>query len=180
MKESEIKVLLELNENLQTVIQDKYNQIQQFENEISLLKSKINEITNLISDGSFQTAETLMDTESFIKNHENTSFTNLNYTRKLFSKNDQLLATVKFQDSIIFIRLIIPKITKLTQTSYMTNFVKPVLVNLKRIENDLMQETTVFKDNSEEYVDSITLKNIKSFESFDLIVKNIEKLIGID
>ena len=175
MKENEIKIQLALIEDLKKIIGQKKTQIDVLNEEIALLTKNCDNINILISSGSFKTAASLIDAETAAFKSKS-DFNNLEYTKKIFSKSKELLSVLKFENDAISIRFPNPEIVKLTEEKYIEEFVKPTLIQLKKKEEKLTPHLTRKKINNYEYIEKISLQNIKSYESFEFITKAVEIL----
>ena len=176
MNGEEIKLLLGVREDLTKLISKKRVHIEQLEEEIDGLNEKIGILSSMITIGSFTTAENLMDAETFLRENEDVEIKNLNYTRKIFTKANKLISSLQFQDNSIFIRILEPASVNFTYGAYVEQFVKPILVKLKQLENKLTPEVTKVPIGEEEYISTITLQNVKNIESFELVVEGIDKM----
>ncbi|MHA1721181.1 MAG: hypothetical protein ACTSWX_01445 [Promethearchaeota archaeon] len=175
MQENEIKQLLDLKENLEKLIDQKNNQIKILNDEIDNI-SKINSIiNNIISSSSFKTADTLVDAETAAFKSDS-DFKNLEYTKKIFSETKTLLAVLQFENDTIFIRFPAPELVNLSEEKYIENFVKPILMPLKKKEVNLMIQLTRKKIDDHEVIETISLQNIKSYDSFISITQAVKNL----
>ncbi|QEE15781.1 hypothetical protein DSAG12_01608 [Promethearchaeum syntrophicum] len=175
MKENEIKKLLDLIEDLKKIIEQKKDQINVLNEEIVLLTKNSDKLNLLISTGSFKTAASLLDAETAAFKSKS-SFNNVDYTKKIFSKSEELLSVIKFENDTISIRFPSPEIVKITEEKYINEFVKPVLLELKKKEEKLGTHLTRKKYENHEIIEIISLQNVKSYESFEFITKAVEKL----
>ena len=175
MKENEIKKLLDLIEDLKKIIEQKRSQINVLNEEIDLLSKNSDKLNMLISTGSFKTAASLIDAETAAFKSKS-SFNNLDYTKKIFSKSKELISVIKFENDTISIRFPSPEIVKITEEKYIEEFVKPTLMLLKKTEEGLTTQLTRKKYNNHEFIETISLQNVKSYESFEYITKAVEKL----
>jgi len=174
MKENEIKIQLALIEDLKKIIEQKKNQIDVLNEEIDLLTKNCDKLNILISSGSFKTAASLLDAETAaLKSKPN--FNNLEYTKKIFSKSKELLSVLQFENNTISIRFPRPDIVKITEEKYI-EFVKSTLISLKNKEENLTIHLTRKKYNNYEFIETISLQNVKSYESFEYITKAVEIL----
>jgi hypothetical protein len=175
LKENEIKNLLDLIEDLKKIIEQKKTQIDVLNEEIDLLSKNSDKLNILISSGSFKTAASLLDAETAaLKSKPN--FNNLEYTKKIFSKSKELLSVLQFQNNTISIRFPSPDIVRITEEKYIEEFVKPTLMELKKTEKELTTHLTRKKYNNHEIIETISLKNVTSYESFEYITKAVEIL----
>ena len=175
MDENEIKKLLALIEDLNKIIEQKKDQINVLNEEIDLLSKNRDKLNILISTGSFKTAASLIDAETAAFKSKS-SFNNLDYTKKIFSESKELLSVLKFENDTISIRFPSPEIVKITEEIYINEFVKPVLIPLKKTEEELTTHLTRKKYDNHEIIEIISLQNVKSYESFEFITKAVEKL----
>ena len=175
MKEKEIKNLLDLIEDLKKIIEQKKAQIDVLNEEIDLLSKNSDKLNILISSGSFKTAASLLDAETAaFKSKSN--FKNLEYTKKIFSKSKELLSVLQFENNTISIRFPNPEIVRITEEKYIEGFVKPTLMELKKTEVELTTQLTRKKYNNHEFIETISLENVKSYETFEHITKAVEIL----
>ena len=175
LQENEIKKLLDLIEDLKKIIEQKKAQINVLNEEIDLLSKNSDKLNLLISTGSFKTAASLFDAETAALKPKS-SFNNLDYTKKIFSKSEELLSVIKFENDTISIRFPSPEIVKITEEKYIEEFVKPTLMKLKKTEEGLTTHLTRKKYEDHEIIEIISLQNVKSYESFEFITKAVEKL----
>ena len=175
MQENEIKKLLDLIEDLKKIIEQKKAQIDVLNDEIDLLSKNSDKLNILISSGSFKTADSLIDAETAAFK-SNSNFNNLEYTKKIFSKSEVLLAVLRFENNTISIRFPHPEIVKITEEKYINKFVKNTLIPLKKTEEELTTLLTRKEINNYEYIETISLQNLKFYESFELITKAVEIL----
>ena len=174
MKENEIKIQLALIEDLKKIIEQKKTQIDVLNEEIDLLTKNCDKLNILISSGSFKTAASLLDAETAaLKSKPN--FNNLEYTKKIFSKSKELLSVLQFENNTISIRFPNPEIVRITEEKYI-EFVKSILISLKIKEKELTTNLTRKKFNNHEFIETISLQNVKSYESFEFITKAVEIL----
>jgi hypothetical protein len=178
MQESEIKLLFQLREDLQALISKKRQIIADLELEITEIKSNCDLINSMISNASFTTAANLYDAESAATSKDE-NYQNLNYTEKIFSENQDLLAVIQFEDQKITIRFPNPQKASITQERYIEDFVKPCLVILKKIETQLNPQITKESIESIDYISTIILNNVSKFESFEFVVEKIKNLIPL-
>jgi hypothetical protein len=185
MQEKEVKILFQLKKKMDMLIKSKKDQIDQFQDEITLLTQEIETISSLISTNSFSTAaEALvtskMDAET-LATQPGFSTNNVQYTRKIFSGPEEapqsLLVVLKFHKDAIFIRFPNPTLSKITQERYIHDFVKPTLVTLKQIEKELTTKIEKNLYDAEEYLESILLGKIQQYESFEYVLESIKKLV---
>lgn len=175
MQEKEIKNLLALIEDLKKIIEQKRDQIDVLNEEIDLLSKNSDKLNILISSGSFKTAALLMDAETAaFKSKSN--FKNLEYSKKIFSKSKELLSVLRFEKNTIQIRFPHPEIIRITEEKYIEEFVKKTLLPLKKTEVELTTQLTRKKYNNHEFIETISLENVKSYESFEYITKAVEIL----
>jgi hypothetical protein len=175
-----VKMLLELQERLSNLIAQKQTQMAALDQEIKEMQESIYQISKLISVNSFMTADTLVDTETFLQQHEEEPISGPSLTRKIFSEEEKLEAFLKYDNGTVFIRISRPDERGITSERYITGFVKTTLVDLKQIEPDLKPVLTKVITDNEEYIDTITLQNIQHLESLDIIEKGIQSLLGIN
>ena len=181
MQENEIKSLLQIQKDLSEMKSQKKEQIEKLETEIDSMSSMIYEINQLISTRSFTTAESMlvesMDVEDAAK--QSPKYTeNLHYNKKIFSNDkENLLVDLRFQHNSIIIIFSSPEITKIRQDEYINQFVKPTLVNLKKVETDLTPSISKSFYGENEYIDRIKLQHVNNFESFEFIVEKMEDFI---
>ena len=175
LKENEIKIQLALIEDLKKIIEQKKTQIDVLNEEIDLLTKNCDKLNILVSSGSFKTAASLLDAETAaLKSKPN--FKNLEYTKKIFSKSKELLSVLQFENNTISIRFPNPEIVRITEEKYIEEFVKPTLMKLKMTEEELTTQLTRKKYNNHEIIETISLQNVKSYESFEFITKAVETL----
>lgn len=185
MQEKEVNILFQLKRKLDALIKSKQEQIDQFQEEITLLSQEIEAISSLISTNSFTTAADALATANLdaetLATKPGFSTENLHYTRKIFSGLEEhpqsLLAVLKFHKDAIFIRFPNPTLSKITQERYIHDFIKPALVILKQIEKDLTTEIEKKQFDTEEYIESITLGQVRQYESFEYVLEGIKKLV---
>jgi hypothetical protein len=178
MDQAEIKKLLEIKSNISELKKQKSDQILILQEEIDNLSKVNQEITLLISSSSFTTAANIfpsdMDAETAAKQKPQYS-ENVKYTKKIFSENQEfLLVDSQFIKNKIYIRFPHPELTKISQERYIDEFVKPTLVQLKKIENALTPLVSKSFYDDKEYIDTITLENVENFESFEFIAEEME------
>ena len=173
-----VKTFLELQEKLTQLITQKQAQIAAFDQEIKDLQEYIYQINKLVSLNSFISADSLLDTETFLQQHEDQPINGPSLSRKIFSKEDTLDAFIKFEDGTIFIRISDPQKAGLTSERYITGFVKTTLVQLKQLEKQLKPILTKIVIDNEEYIETITLENVQHLESLDVIEKGIQDLLS--
>ena len=179
MDENEIKKLLGLRKSLSELVKSKQDQMEKLSEEIDMLSEKMNEISQMVSVRSFQSASSLLDdTDSFLEKREDVTFENCSNVRKIFSHDDKTIATIRFENNVVEIMFPFPGLTRITQEMYIEQFVKPVLLNIKKIETELKANMTQESKGNLEFVRSISLENIKNFESFDLIFEKIQEIVG--
>ena len=87
-----------------------------------------------------------------------------------------MLSVIKFENDTISIRFPSPENVKITEEKYINEFVKPVLMELKKKEEKLSTQLTRKKYEDHEIIEIISLQNVKSYESFEFITKAVEKL----
>jgi len=173
LKESEIKILLEIKTEIEGLVLKKKNEFDQLQTDIDRLTLHIEKLNLLISKGSFTTAAMLIDAETASK--KPVSSNQMNLMKKIFSPSQKLLSTMQFADGNIIIRFPSPNIFKITQEIYITQIVKPILVPLKNSEPKMQSEVIKNKEGVETLINSITLKNIQHFDSFTLLYENLKK-----
>jgi len=175
LQENEIKNLLDLIEDLKKIIEQKKTQIDVLNEEIDLLSKNSDKLNILVSSGSLKTAASLIDAETAALNSK-PNFNNLEYSKKIFSKSEVLLSVLRFENNTISIRFPHPEIVKITEEKYINEFVKPTLIPLKKKEEKLTPLLTRKEINNYEYIETISLQNVKFYESFELITKAVEIL----
>ena len=177
MNENEIKILLDLKQQLEISMEQKGELIQALQKELDVYRESLQKINSIISKNSFISAESLLDAESFIKKNAEKPIENLNFTRKIFSDTKKLLATLQYENKQINVRFNDPIELKFTQEKYIEGFVQPVLVKLKLIESKLKPTLNKVSAGGEEYIELISLENVEKLESFELIVESVEKIL---
>ncbi|MHA1584612.1 MAG: hypothetical protein ACTSWL_05115 [Promethearchaeota archaeon] len=182
MQEKQIRVLLEVKNKIASLILLKQNQLSELEKEIQDLSEISDQLDSLISSSSFQTADSLLSSNPEIidaetaANQNSVNMENLNYTQKIFSvTGTDLLAIMDFKENFITIQFPSPQSSRITQERYINDFVKPTLVQLKKVEPDLSPEILKSIYQGQEFLTKITLRNVKSFESFEFIAEKIKK-----
>ncbi|WP_457556869.1 hypothetical protein [Candidatus Harpocratesius sp.] len=176
MKEAEIKILLEIKEHLIHFIQTKTADLEKIKQEIDDINSQVEKINQIISSGSFITAENLIDAEAAAKKKLSTTSTT-EIAKKIFSYDKSLLADLKFSNDIVKIRFPNPKKINFTQELYITKFVKPILVPLKKNEPNLQSQITKIEIDNELFISSIILQNVNQFDSFSSIYESLADLL---
>ena len=176
MQEQRIKSLLDLEKTLKFLLDSKRDHLSEIEAEIMKLESSLDIVHLLISSNSFQSANELIDTESFLKKHDNISLNNVETVRKIYSPEETLLITCIYRDNSINIRINSPEKLGFTQEVYIQQFVKSTLVSLKSIEPKIQPQIFKTQINQVEYVESIEILNISHFESFETILEQMQKI----
>lgn len=179
MQESETKTLVELQETLAILLHKKQSQLADIEQEIREIQESISKLAKIISNTSFTTADMLINPEILSKQPFQKAETKSDLTRKIFSKTNEILASINYENSTVFIRINSPEILRITQENYINHFVKSILVKLKQSEMQLKPNLVKVKIENEEFVDTIELKNVQKMESLDLIESGIRSLLGI-
>jgi len=179
MQESETKTLVELQETLALLLNKKQSQLADLEHEIREIQEAISKLTKIISNTSFTTADMLLNTETFEKLQSPKFETKSDLTRKILSKTNEILASIKYEKNTIFIRINSPEILRITPENYINSFVKSILVKLKQSEAQLKPNLVKIKIEDEEFVDTIELQNVQKIESLDLVEIGIRSLLGI-
>lgn len=183
MKETEIKTLLQLKNHLLSQINKKEKIIKEFQEEIELIQKQIENISNIISNASFISAENLIDAETAAKGE--ISGGRFQLKKKIFSPDtNELLADITFSKNQIDIRFTDPQKVNLTQEKFITDIVKPILLPLKNIEKNLQSNVTKIESGIDIIISSIVLDNVQNYESFsnffdefrDYLLKNYENL----
>lgn len=179
MQESETKTLVELQETLTALLSKKQSQIAELEHEIREIQESMSKLSKIISSSSFTTADMLLNPDSFSKQPPSKPETKSDLTRKILSKTNEILASIKYENSTVFIRINSPENLRITQENYINRFVKSILVKLKQSEAQLKPNLVKIKIENEEFVDTIELLNVQKMESLDLIESGIRSLLGI-
>lgn len=180
MNDSEIKQLLQINAKIVELIQEKQDQLIVLEKQIEKLTESKDLIDRLISQGSFTTADMInhdLSNAETAASTESIDYENIKVSRKIFSPEGDLLASMSFNDQIVHIRFPHAEKTGINNEIYISEFVKPVLVPLKKIEEKLTQEIHHVIINGEEVVSVIKLLNLQSFESFEFIFEKLESFL---
>jgi hypothetical protein len=173
-----IKWLVELKQSLEDLVANKSGQIEQLKKEIENLQQQIGIISQQISTHSFVSADSLLDTESFMKSIPSTTPPTSNIMKKIFSTQNELLASVQYEKDIILVRFILPERVKVTPEKYITFFVKDILINLKKNEPNLSVKYTKKTQDNQDFIETITLQRIHQYESFEMIYDGIQRLIA--
>ncbi|MCF2141715.1 MAG: hypothetical protein K9W44_16810 [Candidatus Lokiarchaeota archaeon] len=176
MKEAEIKILLEIKENLIHIIQTKTADLEKIKQEIDNINSQVEKINQLISSGSFITAANLIDAEAAAKKKISIT-SNTEMVKKIFSSDKSLLADLKYSNYTVKIRFPDPKKVNFSQELYITKFVKPILVPLKKKEPSLQSQISKLEIDNELFISSIILQNVNQFDSFSSIYESLIDLL---
>lgn len=175
MNESEIKILLEIKANINVLIKAKNDQIDMLTQEIERMTQDITKINNLISEGSFTTAASLIDAETAAK--KDFSSEHLHMGKKIFGDSGKLLAVLQYTNQSIQIRFSFPEIVSISQEEYITDIVKPILLPLKEREPNMQPEITKQQRGNDSILNTLVLNNITQYESFNYIYKELSKYL---
>jgi len=179
MQESDTKTLVELQEILSASLSRKQAQLIELEQEIRELQNSISKLNKIISSSSFTTADSLLNIDSIPNQPTPKPESKSELTRKIFSKSNEILAIIKYENNSIFIRINSPEKIRITQEKYINIFVKTILVKLKQSEFQLKPNLIKIKVENEEFVDTIELQNVQKMDSLDLVETGIRTLLGI-
>ncbi|MFX1480970.1 MAG: hypothetical protein ACFFCI_23040 [Promethearchaeota archaeon] len=201
---TEIEKLTLMLSKLQNLYNNKQEQLEQLQLEISDLKEVLNFLQSLISNKSFQSADqiyiqTLQRTEEnpveeekienelveeqyFIEEVPEERAKDTIIKRKIFSpdndKESKLLCVLNFFDfNRVEIKLINPQEISIEETSdeFIQIFIKGALVKIKDANPDLDLKYDHFKNSN--LIERITISNLKSIQEYDLITSKMRELL---
>ncbi|MBD3350289.1 MAG: hypothetical protein GF364_02275 [Candidatus Lokiarchaeota archaeon] len=177
-KEDVIKRLVDLRKDLNKILEKKYIILETLQDEIFLMKQKINELDQYLSKNSIMTASELMDTESFLEKSRNKPLDNIDVTRKLYDQENSkvLLMLFKYDGKNVNIYFPNPHITKIKPVSelYLQEIIEPLL-KIKETETSLnIKEKS---QNEQDYLTKLFITGIYSFENVEQIFELFTKLI---
>ncbi|MHA1775570.1 MAG: hypothetical protein ACTSWC_02280 [Promethearchaeota archaeon] len=176
MKEADIKILLQLKEELIKLIKKKEEYIEDFQKEIDIFKELVEKITNLISKESFISAANLIDAETAAKKEVTSD--RFQFNKKIFVPNtDDLIADLNFSKNTIKIRFSHPEQININQERFITEIIKPILVPLKKTEQNLQSHVVKLETPLDTLISSIILQNVQNYESFILIYDEFKRYI---
>jgi DNA-binding protein H-NS len=164
MDENEIKVLLEIKEDLERVIRSKQEQIDMIESEVETLHQKIGQINKLISQGTFTTAAMLLDAEAAAQKAVSSEAPPS--IKKIFAADNNLIAVLKYENEQVNIRFPHPSLLHITQEIYLTQIIKPIFLPLKSTEPNMKIDLVTKEENQDVLITNILLQNIGEYESF--------------
>jgi hypothetical protein len=178
-----VQVLLELKHTLEDLIATRIDQMDQIKKEIENLNQQLVKISQQITSNSFTSADSLLENlqkkqvelkqPTPIENNFNSS----SLSKRLFSNSNELWANFQYENETVFIRFLDPKSCGITPEKYINSFVRENLIHLKQSEPNLIPKITKKQEDGEEFVETITISNIKLYESFESIFNAIKKLI---
>jgi hypothetical protein len=192
---TEIEKLSQMLSKIQNLYYKKKEQLEDLELEISELREVLNFLNSLISNKSFQSADTiythsLQKTEKqpveehyFVEEIPKERVKGTNIKRKIFSKDDEkeskLLCILNFLDfNQVEIKFIDPlgKIIKETSEDFIQIFLRGALLQIKDSNPDLDLKYDYFK--SSDSIEYINIFNLKSIHEFDIITSKMRELLA--
>ncbi|MFX0069967.1 MAG: hypothetical protein ACFFAO_02655 [Candidatus Hermodarchaeota archaeon] len=187
MDEKEKNLSLEKLTRILSTIQDLYykknEQIEELQSEINDLKQIIDYLNSIVSNKSFHSADELYRKEimeDYLNEEVSSELTQgTELKRKIFSKdNKELLGVLKFIDNNkIEIKVLEPELRNIEESSeeFVNLFLRGALVPIKEKIPDLQLKYEYFKKTN--FIEKITINNIKSIDDFDLISDKITQLL---
>jgi len=177
---------------LQDLYHQKKEQLEVLHQEINDLHSIIKNLTDVISNQSFTSADLLYSKSSTKKDKTSEDYFNETISeeefkgtqikRKIFSKDEdsqeKMLCVLKFNDfKTLDIKFIEPEERKITETSeeFINLFLKKALVKIKDSNPDLGIKYEFL--NNTNIIKSIHVSNLTKMNDYDLITKQIEEIL---
>ncbi|MFW9867711.1 MAG: hypothetical protein ACFFEN_16575 [Candidatus Thorarchaeota archaeon] len=202
---TEIEKLSLMFSKLQNLYDNKQEQLEQLQSEISDLKEVLNFLQSLISNKSFQSADQIyikslqrteenpveeekieeetVEEQYFIEEVPKERVKGTIIKRKIFSsENDEeskLLCVLNFFDfNRIEIKLINPQELFIEETSdeFIQVFLKGALVKIKDANPDIDLTYDHFKNSN--LIERIIISNLKSIQEYDLITSKMRELLA--
>ncbi|MFX1487530.1 MAG: hypothetical protein ACFFBI_00155 [Promethearchaeota archaeon] len=202
---TEIEKLSLMLSKLQNLYNNKQEQLEQLQLEISDLKEVLNFLQSLISNKSFQSADQIymqslqrteenpveeekieeetVEEQYFIEEVPKERAKGTIIKRKIFSsdndKEPKLICVLNFLDfNRVEIKLIDPQEISIEETSdeFMQIFLKGALVKIKDVNPDLDLKYDHFKNSN--LIERITISNLKSIQEYDLITSKMRELLA--
>lgn len=177
-EEDIISKMVEIREELNQLLQIKYELIENINKEIEILRVRINEIDKFIGANSFTTADKMLDTETFLKEKKMEKIKDIDVVRKIFYPKDlkTVLIILRYNGENLEIAFPHPNLIKLKAESeiYLNSIITP-LIELKESETNM--EILVVKKNNEGYISRLQIKNIFQYEDAEIIFNIFKKMI---
>lgn len=176
----EIEKLVEMHRILTKQLNDKQDLIDKMSIEIHELKEVLNYTNKIIAGKSFTPASNLLISDALFIEDIGTKGEGTLLSRRIQSKNNELLCILKFADSKhVEIKFIDPEKTNVKEKSelYLSEFIQQTLLKIKETHPNL--ELTIDKYENSDFIERMIIKNVNTTENFDLITNGIERLLGL-
>ncbi len=192
-KEKDIKTLTKILSKLQNLYYKKKDQLHELENEISSLKTTLDDLNSIISSRSFHSADELYLEKSqgskeiseehyFVENLPEESVSGTKIKRKIFLKkkeDEELICILNLIDmDELEIKMLQPNKYKIEETSdrFIKIFIKEALIEIKERNPNLKLNYEHIKDTN--IIEKIIIKNLNSINDFDLITEKLRKFFS--
>ncbi|TFF96730.1 MAG: hypothetical protein EU547_06150 [Promethearchaeota archaeon] len=194
-KNPEIEKLTIILSNLQNLYYKKKEQLIELEDEISALKTTIDNLNSIISSKSFHSAaelysesEKVQEVEKkseeryFIENIPQEQVSGTKIKRKIFlqkEEEEELICILNLYDmDELEIKILQPQKYKLQETSenFIALFLKEALIKIKERTPNMELNYEYLKNTN--IIEKIVIKNLKSIKDFDLITEKLRDLFS--
>ena len=189
----DIEKLTEIFSAIQNLYYKKKEQLENLKLELSDLREILNNLSKMVSNKSFQSAEQIYsealrkfekdETEEFFKEtipKEIVKDTNIK--RKIFSKNEQdLLCVLNFYDfNNVEIKFLNPEIRNIQETSenFIKIFLRGALIKVKENNPEMDLNYKYIEDSN--IIEHIKINNLKTISEYDLITTKIRELLATE
>ena len=193
--ETEIEKLTVMLSKIQNIYYKKKELLEELQLEIADLKEVLNYLNSMISNKSFQSADTIftkslqkaekkpVEEQYFVEEIPKEKVKGTNIKRKIFSKDNdkesKLLCVLNFFDfNQVEIKFFNPQERLIEETSddFIQIFLKGALLKIKDDNPDLNLEYEHFKDSN--LIELIRISNLRTIQEYDLITSKLRELLA--
>ncbi len=163
---------MEIKQDLSELVEKKYNEIENLQDEIRHLEQRMNEINKLIG------IDNIIDAETFLERVKNERIENVEETRTIFSPTNPTKPLIKMNYDGKRLEIIIIDITAIQLKQQSSNYIERILLPLlpiKELEKDM--EVVVESQNDLGLITRLVIDNLYGVENIEEVFKVFQNLV---
>lgn len=163
---------MEMKQDLFNIVEKKYKEIENLQEDIRHLEKRMKEVDNLIG------INNIIDAESFLERMKDEHVENVDDTRMIFSptESNEPLVKLRYDGNQLEIFILNPRKIQIKQQSseYIERILQP-LFPLKEKEKEM--EVVVDKQNDLGMITKLLIRNLYKAENIDEVFKVFQELV---